>query len=172
MVSPRILAGVLLLLPVACDSDRENMDTLSLAMAPHRETFERFETWAERAESSLSTELSKAAFTDSLFAPLRLERAVLLARVEREGTRPRTMVFPPDGELTGEVQWTRFARDGAPPLEVAVAARCPIAVPSYFRQGAGDGPCVLLSSTRSWGLAETMRVTLAFKAAQLSTADP
>lgn len=166
MVSPRIQAGVLLLLSAACSSDRQTMDTLAQAMAPHRDTFERFETWAERAESSLSTELSETAFADSLFGPLRLERAVLLARVERSGVRPRTLVFPADGAMAGDVQWTTFAREGAPPLEVAAANHCPIAVPSYFRQGAGEGPCVLLSSTRSWGLAETMRVTLAFKPAE------
>ncbi len=69
----------------ACERDTEPAADLVRA-SPHHDRFATFERWAHRTVRA-RTALSDAAVESTLFATLRLERAILAARVVRVGCR-------------------------------------------------------------------------------------
>ncbi|HEX4354249.1 MAG TPA: hypothetical protein VHZ95_15075 [Polyangiales bacterium] len=145
--------GVLLALSLTACAQNRIGDAVD-ASKRHFAAFARFESWAERVEQSDVALRGEAALRETMFAPVRSDRAVLWAEVRAEAGYP--LQFPAPLALD---DLTFVNVDGAElgPLRVAVSSDCRV----LRRPHATDEPCVVIAK-RVQGASEAP-LTMAFR---------
>ena len=159
-------ACAVLCLAAGCSGDHASLAQLSRTVEPHLQDFSRFETWAGRAFASSDPMASHETHVETTFAPVRLDSKVLYAEViSVEGEHQRKLHFPEEAVLDGiaEDEWQRISGPASRDLRASTAAKCPVKAPRWWRDGATEGPCVLLSNESNLGDQRTLKITVAYQ---------
>lgn len=148
----------------ACGGDRSRVAELADASAPHVDAFVRFEVWAHRAQDAvkMGEEGAREALTEATFAPIRHEQDVLFAVVEHEAWKVRRIGFPGGTELPEKLAFEPVHVPGLPRVEVGLQKPCAVTLPEWWRDGAGAGPCIVLSRRSEREGGEALRVTVGY----------
>ncbi len=101
-------------------------DGLSAASAvaiarEHADEFDSFERWSRRIASAETTFRSRAALEEAAFAPVRRQRGVVGAWIERVGPDAWSLAHPRRAALSSELTWRRARLDGLREYEIAVS---------------------------------------------------
>src|SRR5258706_10900324 len=85
--------------------------------APHIARFTAFDHWARRLDLADPSFSSDEALAETAFAPLRGERGVAAAWLEREGADPRALSWPDSAPPLPRDGWTRVRLDDVGEME-------------------------------------------------------
>lgn len=155
-------------LMLGCDRDDSELDRLLAAAAPHLDAFIKFEVWAHRAEDAVAgpSRPGVEALAEATFAPVRHAEDLVFAVVAHQGREKWVMGFPRGAAVPKGVPWQPIQVPGGGTVQGAlVTTGCPVDVPSWWRDGAGAGPCLLLARKTSRGPGASLQVVLGFRAA-------
>lgn len=164
MVPLRWLAIACCVWGAACGSDRSRVAELAEAVAPHVDAFARFEVWAHRAQDAvrMGEDGGREALTEATFAPIRHEQGVLFAVVEHEARKVRRISFPDGTVLPSKLTLAPVHVPGLARVEAGFQKPCAVELPTWWRDGAGAGACVVLSRRSEREGAEALRVTVGY----------
>jgi hypothetical protein len=164
--------GCVLLLLACCACDGGELSAATAAVEPHLQEFSRFDAWARRARSSDEVIRDREAMREAVFAPVRNDHSVIAAWVHADSRRAAELSMPDETRPPRVERWVTLRHDTLGALRVARAGRCPVDVPGWWRQGAGQGPCVIVSRSEPYVPGGEVTVTVAFRAEQVSSEDP
>jgi len=166
MARRQFYACAVLCLAASCSRNHASLGQLSRAAQPHLLAFSRFETWVGRVLAVADPMASHEAHAETTFSPVRHDAKVLYAKVVSvEGAHQRELHFPQEVELEpiAKKNWQHIAGTNSGTLQAAMATRCPLKAPPWWRDGAGEGPCVLLSNESSLGDQRRLLITVAYQ---------
>lgn len=127
--------------------------------APHLAAFVDFDPWARRAALADPAFRDDRAFMEAAFAPLREQRAVADAWIERRGTHARTLAMHPELGDPPRATWVPMRHEELGPIQLAHAALPP-------RGPAGTSgvarPCVLIAHQDTIDDGAVVRVIVAY----------
>ena len=157
-------AGCACWLVVACGKRGPRVAELAAAAEPRVDEFARFEVWAHRAQDAvhMDQENSELALREATFAPIRHQRHVLFALVEHRARVVRNIALPAGTELPPQIRFAPVSTPTLARIEAALQYPCRVALPSWWREGAGSGPCLILSRESEREGGETLRVTVGY----------
>jgi hypothetical protein len=127
------------------------------AAALHFATFARFASWSERVARSDVGLRGELALRETMFAPLRGDRAVVWAEVRGEAGDP--LQFPAPLLLDG-LHFVNIDGGKLGPLRVALSNNCRVS----GRQRLVDGACVVIAKAPSRAVGGEAPLTMAFRA--------
>ena len=127
---------------MGCEPKREERAPILRGRAePYFREFERFDAWARRSFDADLALRDPRALAETLFAPIRREREVVAAWVERDGPDARTLGLRTEEALSGDGDWVAIR--GVPMLDrLEVMERT---VPDKREWRAPDVNAILLS---------------------------
>lgn len=154
------LAALLLgLIAGACGAHGPAAADVKASAAPHLAAFVDFDPWARRAALADPAFRDDRAFMEAAFAPLREQRAVADAWIERRGTHARTLAMHPELGDPPRATWVPMRHEELGPLQLAHAALPP-------RGPAGTSgvarPCVLIAHQDTIDDGAVVRVIVAY----------
>lgn len=161
----RWLACALLALAAAgCDRAAGSLAGALERAEPHLAHFAEFDAWARRARQTDAALRSRAALDETLFAKIRSEPTVIAAWIDVRRRVPERLAMPAGAELPATVSWVQVRTAALGPLRVAVQEPCALGP-----GGAASGPepsCVLIQREQPSAPAESLLVTVAYRAAK------
>ncbi len=125
----------------------------------HLAAFVEFDPWARRAALGDPAFRDDRAFVEAAFAPLRAQRDVANAWIERSGTHARVLAMHPEVPLPSEVRWVPMRHEELGPISVAQAAlppRGPVGTSGHERV------CVLIAHQDAIEDGAVVRVVVAY----------
>lgn len=120
---------------------------------PYLEPLATYDRWARRLSIGDVGFRSEAALNEAAFAPLRRERRVVAAWLDRVGPDARSLRYPDDAPPRPDGGWVRFVTEDLGELD---GQRAELSV------GDRSGEFVLLRRTRDAPGSARLEVTLAF----------
>jgi hypothetical protein len=149
-------ACVLLMALYVVGCGRGGIADASDAAALHLAAFARFSSWAERVARSDVGLRGELALRETMFAPLRANRAVVWAEVRPDAGYP--LQFPAPLLLDG-LHFVSIDGGELGPLRVALSDACRVS----GRQHAPSGPCVIIAKSARAGANAEAPLTMAFR---------
>ncbi|MCA9535694.1 MAG: hypothetical protein KC593_18535 [Myxococcales bacterium] len=162
---PLVLLGALAL--TGCGEPAQDSSSALRARAePYFREFEEFDAWARRNFDADLALRDARALEETVFAPIRRERHILAAWVEREGADPRQVGLRTETALTFD--WVELR--GVPMLSRLSVAEASLADPRTPRAPPRDAVVLSrrASSARGGG---DVRVTVAYAPRELDAED-
>jgi hypothetical protein len=135
----------------------------SEAAGAHLATFARFASWSERVARSDVGLRGELALRETMFAPLRGDRAVVWAEVRGEAGYP--LQFPAPLLLEG-LHFVNIDGGQLGALRVALSNDCPVS----GRRQPEAGPCVVIAKAPSGRAGDEAPLTMAFRAVSSAAA--
>lgn len=143
----------------------EDADRLAVAIdyvRPHASRFANFENWAKRAYSVADRTASDRALSETLFAPVRRDDAVLATWIRISAGAQRQISLPPALQFPDTRGWTDVRAAALGWVSVARFLRCPIE-PLQAQRAAEQPECVVITRTTRSVATSPVQVTMAFR---------
>jgi hypothetical protein len=147
------IVSLALALLSACSGGPADAADLRGAIDPHLAELAAYDRWARRLALGDSAFRSEEALREAAFAPLRDERSVAAAWVEREGPDGHALRYPDGAPALPPDGWVTVRTEELGELEVQRAA---------LRIGEETTPCLLIRRSAPAPRDATLHVTLAF----------
>lgn len=96
---------------VACSSGPSEARRMRAALEPYLDEVAAYDRWARRLGLADAAFRSEAALREAAFAPLRRERRVAAAWLQRRGPDARTLRHPEDAPALPEDGWVRVVTE-------------------------------------------------------------
>lgn len=152
-LAPTSLVWLALALVAACSGGPADAASLRAAIDPHLADFAEYDRWARRLALGESAFRSQEALREAAFAPLREERRVAAAWVEREGPDGHSLRYPDAAPALPSGPWVSVRTERLGELSVRRAT---------LRIGQEEMRCLLIRRSGPAPRAGTLHVTLAF----------
>jgi hypothetical protein len=157
--------ALLCLLP-ACNAGSDGVARAARSAEPHLDAFAEFDGWARRANIGRQVLDDGEAVGETIFAPLRNDRDIFAAWVDRDVGHSEHYALPRDTVLPRLSDWTTLRDDKLGELRVVARKPCPLDLPSWWRGEMEELRCVLLQRE-----AAKLTVTVAFDGTPKSAAE-
>ncbi len=151
----KAIVSLALALASACSGGPADAADLRAAIDPHLAELAEYDRWARRLALGDSAFRSEDALREAAFAPLRDERSVAAAWVEREGPDGHSLRYPDGAPALPPDGWVRVRTEELGELAVQRAT---------LRLGQEAKPCLLIRRSAPAPRDATLHVTLAFPA--------
>jgi hypothetical protein len=143
----------------ACGARGPAAAEVKASAAPHLGAFVDFDPWARRAALGDPAFPDDRAFLEAAFAPLREQRGVANAWIERRGTHARTLAMHPEISEPPNATWVPVRHDELGAIEVAQAALPPRGPPGT---SGVERACVLIAHKDTIEDGAVVRVVVAY----------
>lgn len=144
---------------VGCGARGPAAADVKASAEPHLAAFVEFDPWARRVALGDPAFRDDRAFVEAAFAPLREQRAVANAWIERRGTYARTLAMHPEVPAPPDARWVPMRHEELGAIEVAHAALPPRGSPGT---SGVERPCVLVAHRDAIEDGAVVRVVVAY----------